>query len=115
MIIRTLALAALLCGSWAVQAQEPDNTKTNKDNQPTADKQKMNASDRDVTAKIRRSIMDDKTLSTYAHNVKIITQNGVVTVKGPVRSDDEKKTIVTKAVEVVGSADKVTDEITVKP
>jgi hyperosmotically inducible periplasmic protein len=57
---------------------------------------KMNAADRTLTQKIRKSVMADKSLSTYAHNVKIISQDGMVTLKGPVRSDDEKKTIVAK-------------------
>jgi len=114
MIIRTLGLTVLLCGSWLLPAQEPDNSKANKDNQPTADK-KMTAGDRELAAKIRRSIVADKALSTYAHNVKVITQNGAVTLKGPVRSEDEKKAIVAKAVEAVGSAEKVTDQITIKP
>ena len=97
---------------------KPDNTKVNKRDrnagEVTADQQKMNATDRELTRKIRRSIMADKSLSTYAHNVKIISQNGAVTLKGPVKSDDEKKTVVAKAVEVAGSADKVTDQISVK-
>ncbi len=46
--------------------------------------------------------------------MKIISQNGSVTLKGPVRSDDEKKTIVAKAAEIAGGPDKVTDELTVK-
>jgi len=100
-------------------ATPPDNTKTNKrDRSPsatTADQQKMNVNDRELTQKIRKAVMADKSLSTYAHNVKIVSQNGAVTLKGPVRSEDEKKAIVAKAVEVAGSADKVTDEITVKP
>jgi len=58
--------------------------------------------------------MADKSLSTYAHNIKIISQNGAVTLKGPVKSDDEKRVIVAKAVAVAGSADKVTDEISIK-
>jgi len=58
--------------------------------------------------------MKDKSLSTYAHNVKIIAQNGLVTLKGPVTSDDEKKAIETKAAAVVGQ-DKVTSELEVKP
>ena len=58
--------------------------------------------------------MADKSLSTYAHNIKIISQNGTVTLKGPVKSDDEKKTVMAKAVAVAGSADKVTDEISIK-
>ena len=74
----------------------------------------MNAADRDNTAKIRRAVMADKSLSTYAHNVKIISQNGTVTLKGPVRSDDEVKSIVSKATDVTGSADKVINQMSVK-
>lgn len=95
-----------------------DNTKVNQRDRSagevTADQQKMNASDRILTKNIRRSIMADKALSTYAHNIKIISQNGVVTLKGPVKSDGEKQTVIAKAVAVTGSADKVTDEISVK-
>jgi len=58
--------------------------------------------------------MDDKSLSTYAHNVKIISQHGKVTLKGPVRSDEEKKSIEDKATEVAGAGN-VTNQLTVKP
>jgi hyperosmotically inducible periplasmic protein len=123
MKIGKVLLASLFCASLATYAQDPpvkpDNTKVNKRDrskaEPTADQQKESKDDRDLTAKIRKSIMADKALSTYAHNIKVITQNGTVTLKGPVHSDDEKKAIVAKAVEVAGSADKVTDQITVKP
>jgi len=102
----------------ALSAQAPDNTKINKNDrdagQPTADQQKENRSDREMTKQIRQSIMADKSLSSYAHNVKIISQNGTVTLKGPVKSDNEKKSLVAKAVAVAGSADKVTDQISVK-
>ena len=97
---------------------KPDNTKVNKRDRSagevTADQQKMNAADRELTRKIRRSIIADKSLSTYAHNIKIISQNGAVTLKGPVKSNDEKQTVIAKAVAVAGSADKVTDQISVK-
>ena len=56
--------------------------------QKTADQQKGNGSDLQITQQIRQAILRDKSLSTYAHNIKIITQNGQVTLKGPVRSDD---------------------------
>ena len=79
----------------------------------TADQQKDDTSDRETTRKIRRAIVGDKTLSTYAHNVKIITINGAVTLKGPVHSDEEKQMVASKAEEVVGK-DKVTDQLTVK-
>lgn len=95
-----------------------DNTKVNQRdqnaNESTADQQKNNRSDRDLTQQIRKAIMSDKSLSTYAHNVKIITQNGMVTLKGPVRSEEEKKAIEAKAAEVAGP-DKVTDQLDVKP
>jgi hyperosmotically inducible periplasmic protein len=99
------------------QQPPPDNTKVNKaeraGSQPTADQQKNNTSDLTITRDIRRAIIGDKTLSTYAHNVKIITQNGQVTLKGPVRSESEKQTIETKATEVAG-ANKVTNDLNVK-
>ena len=97
---------------------KPDNTKVNKrDKNPgeaTADKQKMNADDRALTAKIRKAVMADKSLSTYAHNIKIISQNGMVTLKGPVHSDDEVKSLVAKAVDAAGGADKVVNQLAVK-
>ena len=95
-----------------------DNTRVNKRDRSkqevTADQQKMNSSDRELTKKIRRSIMDDKSLSTYAHNVKIIARNGTVTLKGPVRSEDEKTAIETKANEVAGNGN-VKNELSVAP
>jgi osmotically-inducible protein OsmY len=81
----------------------------------TADQQKMNAADRALTAKIRRSITADKSLSSYAHNVKIVSQDGTVTLKGPVRSDREVKTILAKARSVTGNSDKVVNQMAVQP
>lgn len=111
------SVATLTCYGQASDTKA-DNTKVNKrDQNPgavTADQQKANATDRDLTKKIRQSVIADKSLSTYAHNVKIISQDGVVTLKGPVKTEDEKKAIVAKAVAVVGSADKVTDQMSVK-
>jgi hyperosmotically inducible periplasmic protein len=122
-----ITFALLMGANWAgpVNAQstnaqpKPDNTATNKRDQnpgeATADQQKMNEADRELTAKIRRSIMADKSLSTYAHNVKIISQDGTVTLKGPVRSDEEVKSIVSKATDIAGSAGKVVNEMSVTP
>ena len=116
--------AILFTGVWAVIAspaiaQTPaDNTKVNERDQAkgavTADQQKDNTGDRDVTRKIRQSLMKDKTLSSYAHNVKVIAQDGQVTLKGPVRSDDERRTVEAKAIEVAG-AGHVTNEMSVAP
>jgi len=95
-----------------------DNTKVNKQDRATgavtADQQKNNVTDRQLTQQIRKAVIADKTLSTYAHNVKIVAQNGSVTLKGPVRSEDEKKAVVAKAEDVAG-AGKVTDELSVAP
>jgi hyperosmotically inducible periplasmic protein len=115
--LRIAALAVVLGSSATMIAAQmkPDNTGTNKGDAMSADKQKMNASDRALTQKIRKAVMSDKSLSTYAHNVKIISQDGVVTLKGPVRSDDEKKTILARATEATGTADKVTDQMSVTP
>jgi len=129
-VVRTLLCAGLLLGTGVVagaQEQEQtsqqaspaaDNTKVNErdrsQNEPTADQQKDNRSDRDITQQIRQSIVKDKALSTYAHNVKIVTQDGQVTLKGPVRSEDEKKAIEAKATEVAGDG-KVTSELNIKP
>ncbi len=100
------------------QQTPPDNTKVNKADHAkgavTAEDQKENAADRDLTKKIRQAVVGDKSLSTYAHNVKIVAQNGQVTLKGPVRSDAEKASIEAKATEIAG-AGKVTNEITVAP
>jgi len=97
---------------------QPDNTKMNKGDASstavTADKQKMNISDRDLTQKIRKSVMAEKSLSTYAHNVKIISQNGKVTLKGPVRSEEEKQTVASKAGEIAGAGN-VDNQLSVKP
>jgi hypothetical protein len=97
------------------QQTPPDNTKQNKDQtDPTADQQKMNPADRTITQKIRKAIHEDTTLSTYAHNVKIITQDGKVTLRGPVRSEDEKSNIEAKAVVVAGQGN-VTNQLEIAP
>lgn len=127
-VVRTLLCSGVLLSMGVVaRAQEPtsqqappaaDNTKMNQRDRsmdkPSAEQQKENRSDRELTKQIRQSIMKDKSLSTYAHNVKIVAQNGQVTLKGPVRSEDEKRAIETKAAQVAGQ-DKVSSELNVKP
>jgi len=120
-----IVLLLLSCGTLALaqdsagqSAPASDNTKMNQrdrnPNEPTADQQQNNLSDRDLTQQIRKAIEADKDLSTYAHNVKVIAQNGQVTLKGPVRSEEEKRAVEAKAREVAGKG-KVTSELTVKP
>ena len=116
-------LLVFLGTAWA--QQEPpttnpagDNTKTNqRDRQPgelTADQQKENSSDRELAQKVRQSFVHDKSLSSYAHNVKVIAENGKITLKGPVRSEDEKNALATKAAEIAG-ADNVNNQLNVVP
>jgi hyperosmotically inducible protein len=98
------------------QAQ-PDNTANNKgDNKKgamTADNQKEATADRELAKKIRKSIAGDSSLSSYAHNVKVIVRDGMVILKGPVKSEDEKNAVGAKANDIAG-ADKVQNELTVK-
>ncbi len=129
---RTLLVALLLlCGTVALSsaqqapanssadtgASAPDNTKVNKRDrnqaEPTADQQKENKSDRELARNVRRSLVKDKSLSTYAHNIKVVAQDGKVTLKGPVRSAEEKQAIEAKAAEAAGGADKINSEIEV--
>ena len=99
--------------SAATAQQQPDNTGANKQNGTTADQQKNNPEDRELAQKIRRAITSDNTISTDGHNVKVIVRDGMVTLKGPVQSEQEKKNIESKAADLAG-ADKVTNKLTVK-
>jgi len=127
MLKRALLMQVFLLSSlglvWGQRGSKPsqapaDNTKVNERDrnqaEPTADQQKDNPSDRQLTQKIRRAVVEDKSLSMTAHNVKIISQNGSVTLKGPVKSEEEKQTIETKATEIAGQG-KVKNELEVAP
>jgi len=94
------------------QTKEADNTAANKQPGKTADDQKETAQDRKLTQQIRKVLAKDKSLSTYAHNVKIITTGGTVTLRGPVRTEDEKALIESKAKEIAGVTS-VTNELTI--
>ncbi len=102
------------------ETQRPaaDNTKTNQQDNPTtaptADQQKMDSADLAITKKIRMAIHRDKSLSVYAHNVKVISQDGKVTLRGPVRSEAEKNNIGDKAIRVAGEGN-VDNQITLVP
>lgn len=79
----------------------------------TADQQSNTKSDVDLISQIRRSVVKDSSLSLLAHNVKIISANGNVTLKGPVNSDAEKASIGGKA-EAIAGAGKVDNQLEVK-
>lgn len=115
-LVFSAALLGLCASVLPAYAQAPDNTKMNqqdrKDSVPNADTAKNNTSDRDLMAHIRRDVVKDKSLSTYAHNCKIVARNGKVTLRGPVRSDDEKHAIEQIASKYAGDGN-VTNELTV--
>lgn len=98
--------------------KQKDNSRVNeRDNETrelTADQQKSNASDTKITARIRQDIMKQKAFSTYAKNIKIITVDGKVTLKGPVRTQKEQTWILQTARSVVGPSN-VVDKIEIAP
>jgi hyperosmotically inducible protein len=112
-----LAAAGMAVSVHAGQVKT-DNSATNKGDRSTgavtADQQKNNKSDLETSRQIRRAIIADKSLSTYAHNIKIVTQQGKVTLRGPVRTEAEKEAVQAKATEVAGAGN-VTSAITVVP
>jgi hyperosmotically inducible protein len=108
-LIAVLAMVGALT-AWApmIHAQQypADNSGKNvrdrKDGAPTSGNQSNAKSDVAITQEIRKVVMADKSLSTNAHNVKIITADGVVTLRGPVKSAAEKATIEAKAKQAAG-------------
>jgi osmotically-inducible protein OsmY len=101
----------------AMQNPGADNTRANKQDRdksrPTADQATNQMSDREMMQHIRKDVVGDKSLSTYAHNVKIIARSGKVTLRGPVHSEEEKRAIEEHARRYAGDGN-VTNEITVK-
>ena len=118
MFVTALALLGLCSISSAQEpAPAPDNSGVNvRDRNSaamTAGEQSNAKSDVELTRQIRRAVMKDNSLSMTAHNVKIITANGAVTLRGPVKSEQEKTVIGQKA-EAIAGADKVDNELEVK-
>ena len=93
--------------SAAAYSVAPDNSGRNvrdrSHNAVTAGTQSNNQSDVETTRRIRRALMDDKSLSTTARNVKVVTVSGTVFLRGPVKSEHEKVTIADKARQIAGS------------
>lgn len=118
------SLLVVALGSAHAMAQDrapaPDNTGSNAVStnstatSSVADGQSNLSSDLKITQRIRKSVMADKSLSTYAHNVKIISVNGAVTLNGVVKSAHEQKVILAKARAVAGKAN-VTNDLTIAP
>lgn len=77
-----------------------------------AAQQSNHSSDLTITRNIRRAVIKDKSLSTEAHNVTIITKSGKVTLKGQVKSEAEKQTVETAAANVAGAGN-VDDQLSI--
>jgi hyperosmotically inducible protein len=94
-----------------------DNTRVNQRDQSEGAKtpidQNENQKDIDITASIRKRVVEAK-LSTNAENSKIITQDGKVTLRGPVKTEDEKKQIEAIATDIAGSGN-VDSQLEVQP
>jgi len=94
-----------------------DNTKKNERDRNSAAltpmDQNNNQADLKITQQIRQAVMADSSLSFTAKNVKIITQNGRVTLRGPVKSDKERSAIEAAARRVAGAVE-VDNQIEVK-
>jgi hyperosmotically inducible protein len=116
-----LVLACLSAVSLPAMAADdktqPDNTATNKRDRSgetkTSGDQSNSSADLKITQAIRQALMKDSELSTTAKNIKIITDNGQVTLRGPVKNAQEKAKIGQLARSAVGSA-KIDDQLDIK-
>jgi hyperosmotically inducible protein len=114
--------AFLLCAAGTVRAEDApplprDNSGVNvrdrNDAAVTAGQQSNMKSDVELTRRIRRAVVKDSSLSVMAHNVKIVSANGSVTLRGPVKTEAEKDAIASKAQSIAG-ADRVNNELEVR-
>jgi hyperosmotically inducible periplasmic protein len=122
-IALTLAVSWVLLGLCTItMAQDstptaPNNSAVNvRDRAPgamTAGEQSNATSDVELTRKIREAVVGDDSLSVLAHNVKIVSVNGAVTLRGPVNTEAEKTAIASKAQTIAG-AGKVDNQLEVK-
>ena len=117
-VMKNILIVLLLASIAVAQAQDqqstkPDNTKKNATEKVTAEEQGGSASDRGLTKNIRREIVKNESLSAMAKNIKVITIDGKVTLKGPVHSEQEKTAIAAIAENVAGKG-KVNNHLEVK-
>ena len=115
-----LLIGAILLGAGLAFAEgttvQQDNTARNKQDgsvvTPTADQQSNAENDLEITRRIRADLVANKSLSTYAQNIKIITQNGKVILRGPVRSTTER-TEAGRIAGAVAGATSITNDLTI--
>ena len=114
----SIGFGAAMCFASHAEDVKPDNTKVNERDkngaEVTADQSKQNKGDVELAANIRKQVVKDDTLSTNAHNIKIIAIDGIVTLKGPVKNDGEKMAIEKIAASVAGDKN-VKNQIDIAP
>jgi len=111
------ALVGNSTGTTSATQVQPDNSQKNerdvKGGPLTPEDQSNSKADTDLTAKIRQAVVADDALSVNGKNVKIISVQGTVTLRGPVASQAEKDSIASKALQIAG-AGKVVNQLEVK-
>jgi hyperosmotically inducible periplasmic protein len=102
-------IAPVLVGSAFAQATQNIAADNSAQNQRDRNHQNLTPLDQsnkpadlEMTRNIRRALVKDDQLSTEAKNIKIITVNGAVTLRGPVKTDQEKAAVMEKAAQVAG-------------
>jgi len=112
--VSALSLAAFASDN---EKAKPDNTATNERDRSsetqTSGDQSNSKDDVNTTAAIRRAVVKDPSLSAVAKNVKIVTANGTVTLRGPVKTDAERTKIAELAQSAAGNA-KIDNQLEVK-
>ena len=113
LVLSACLLMVVACASKPEQVDVARKSSTDADNTgrnsrdrdgatQTAGDQAENETDRTISANVREAVVADNGLSMNAHNVKIITSGGTVTLRGPVKSSEEKAAIESKAKQVAG-------------
>src|SRR4029077_13470076 len=118
-LLALACLSALSLGAFAADNEKakPDNTATNARDRSgetqTSGDQSNSSADLKITQDIRRALMKDRALSTTAKNIKVVTANGQVTLRGPVKSAQEKAKVDQIARSAAGGA-QIEDQLEVK-
>ena len=118
-LLALACLGALSLDAFATDNEKakPDNTATNERDRSgetkTSGDQSNSSADLKVTQAIRRALMKDRELSTMAKNIKVVTANGQVTLRGPVKTVQEKTKVDQIARSAAGGA-RIDDQLEVK-
>jgi len=103
--VRSMLVGSLLTlGAGTASAQTPPSTPPAQPPAPATSPQPAATPDDATAARIRKAIKDEKAIAIYADSIKVIVSSGTVSLKGPVRTDAEKKAIGAKADAIVGEA-----------